>query len=88
MLYEVENEKACKKINNLRHYNIKWKGFKNISWEPENNLPDELIREYHVQKLWKEKEKKKQKNKEKQKKKTENNNKNKEGKGRNVEIKR
>ena len=47
-LYQVEKILACKRIKQQKHYKIKWLGYKETTWEPEENIPDELIRDFHV----------------------------------------
>ena len=37
-------------INGKRHYQVKWKGYNKTTWEPEENIPDELIQNFHIHK--------------------------------------
>lgn len=37
-------------INGKRHYQVKWKGYSNTTWEPEDNIPEELIHDFHIRK--------------------------------------
>ncbi|KAL8605218.1 hypothetical protein ACOMHN_031159 [Nucella lapillus] len=48
-IYFVERILACKTINNVKHYKIKWSGHKNATWEP-SHVPAHLIREFHLEK--------------------------------------
>ena len=36
---------ACKTVNNVKHYKVKWTGYNDTTWEPAGNIPDELIRD-------------------------------------------
>ncbi|XP_038062328.1 uncharacterized protein LOC119732797 [Patiria miniata] len=37
-------------IDGKRHYQVKWKGYTKTTWEPEDNIPDELIQDFHIRK--------------------------------------
>ena len=37
-------------IDGKRHYQVKWKGYNKMTWEPEENIPDELIQDFHIRK--------------------------------------
>ena len=37
-------------INGKRHYQVKWKGYSKTTWEPEENIPEELVRDFHIRK--------------------------------------
>ena len=47
--YEVEKILKCKMKNGKRQYLIKWKNFPSSSnsWEPEENLTQDLVADYH-----------------------------------------
>ena len=49
-VYLVDRLMACKTVNNVKHYKVKWTGYKETTWEPAGNIPDELIRDFHVRK--------------------------------------
>lgn len=51
-LYLVERIVRAKRINNKPHYFIKWLGFNysDNTWEPEENIPDEIIQEFKCRK--------------------------------------
>lgn len=46
-LYEVENITATKVVKGKQEYRIKWKNYKDQTWEPEENIPRELLQSYH-----------------------------------------
>ncbi|KAL8589766.1 hypothetical protein ACOMHN_027274 [Nucella lapillus] len=48
-IYFVERILACKTINKVKHYKIKWSGHKNATWEP-SHIPAHLIRDFHAEK--------------------------------------
>lgn len=48
--YEVEKILAVRKRNGIRQYKIKWAGQSPPSWEPEEYIPEALIRDFHVSK--------------------------------------
>ena len=49
-VYLVDRLMACKTVNNVKHYKVKWTGYKETTWEPAGNIPDELIRDFHLRK--------------------------------------
>ena len=49
-LYIVNKLVSSKIINKTRHYKVKWLGYRECTWEPEYNLPDHLIQEFHINK--------------------------------------
>ena len=49
-LYEVEKILASKLQNGSRLYKIKWKGYRETTWEPANFIPDQLKRDFHIRK--------------------------------------
>ncbi|KAJ8297431.1 hypothetical protein KUTeg_023962 [Tegillarca granosa] len=56
--YEVECIFACKKSGSKMEYKIKWLGYTEPTWEPKENVSDELIRQFHVNKTLKNKARK------------------------------
>ena len=32
------------------HFKVKWKGYKNCIWEPQKTIPEELIRQFYIEK--------------------------------------
>ena len=48
LVYLVDRLVACKTID--KHYKVKWIGYKETTWEPAGNIPDELIRDFHMRK--------------------------------------
>ena len=60
--YQIERIVQCKRIDCKRHYKIKWLGYPTPTWEPSENIPNELIETFHIDKTMtgtKKKEKKK-----------------------------
>ena len=51
-LFEVEKILACKRIKGVKHYKIKWLGYKNTSWEPADHVPDFLQRQFHTERTY------------------------------------
>ncbi len=47
-IYFVERIICCKKVKGRQLYLIKWRGYKQKTWEPLDNLPEWLVREFHV----------------------------------------
>ncbi len=56
--YRVERIVKSGLIGRKLHFMIKWKGYKKCTWEPKENVPDELIRDYYIRKSRKNKSKK------------------------------
>ena len=46
-LYEIEKLCAKKQIQGQTYFRVKWKGFKDTTWEPQTELPPILIQEYY-----------------------------------------
>ena len=46
-LYEVEKILTTKMIQGKRKYRIKWKNYRDPTWEPEEHIPTELLKEYY-----------------------------------------
>ena len=49
-MFEVDKILACRTRNGQKFYRIKWKGHPQTTWEPQNNIPSELIRHFHINK--------------------------------------
>jgi hypothetical protein len=49
-LYEVERLVTSRTQQGKREYKVKWVGYPQTTWEPAENLPEELIRDFHVRK--------------------------------------
>jgi len=47
-IYEVERILASRTQNGVKQYKIKWKGFPTPTWEPKDNIPDELLQQFHI----------------------------------------
>lgn len=49
--FPVDKLLKCAKIRGKKQYKVKWRGKNHPpTWEPEENIPDILIREYHINK--------------------------------------
>ncbi|VDI73304.1 Hypothetical predicted protein [Mytilus galloprovincialis] len=50
-IYDVERILKCRKRGNIKQYLIKWQGYSSSqnTWEPSNNLPNNLIQHFHAQ---------------------------------------
>jgi len=48
--YIVEKIVKSGLIGRKLHFKIKWKGYRKCTWEPKENVPEELIREYYIKK--------------------------------------
>ena len=48
--YIVDKIVKSAMIGKKLHFQIKWKNYKNCTWEPRENVPEELIREYYIKK--------------------------------------
>jgi Chromo (CHRromatin Organisation MOdifier) domain len=46
-IYFVERIVQCKGVKGKKLYLIKWRGYKEKTWEPVDNLPEWLVHEYH-----------------------------------------
>ena len=51
-VYDVERLLACKTMNGVKYYKVKWMHYplRQSTWEIESNLPGDLIRQFHVHK--------------------------------------
>lgn len=47
-LYFVERIISAKRVKGKPMYLIKWRGYKEKTWEPLDNLPSWMVQEYHV----------------------------------------
>ena len=47
-VYIVEKLLACKTIRGIRHYKVKWQGFRDTTWEPLEHIPGQLRRIFHA----------------------------------------
>ena len=61
-LFIVQRLVCSKIIKKVRHYKVKWQGYRQCTWEPEHNLPDHLIQEFHINKTVSGKKRKKKVN--------------------------
>lgn len=59
--YPIDKLLACKTQNGVKYYKVKWTGYSARTWEPAENLPSDLIREFHTSKTQKGKARKKTK---------------------------
>ncbi|VDI75598.1 Hypothetical predicted protein [Mytilus galloprovincialis] len=50
-IYDVERILKCRKRGNIKQYLIKWQGYSSSqnTWEPSNNIPNNLIQHFHAQ---------------------------------------
>ncbi|CAC5426199.1 Retrovirus-related Pol polyprotein from transposon 297 [Mytilus coruscus] len=44
--YDVEKLVQSKKVNNEQQFLVKWVGYREKTWEPEQNLPIQMVRQY------------------------------------------
>ena len=58
-LYDIEKLVKYRYRNNKRQFQIKWKDYPERTWEPEENIPNELIKEFNINKTQSGKAKKK-----------------------------
>ena len=55
----VQDLLACSRHQGRKVYKVKWKDCSKTTWEPDDNIPEFLIREFHVNKTQSGKMKKK-----------------------------
>ena len=48
--FDVHSLTKCKWVNGKRQYLVKWEGYPNRTWEPEEYIPDHLVRHFHIHK--------------------------------------
>jgi hypothetical protein len=48
--YPVEKVLKSRKMNGIRHYLVKWVGHKTPTWEPQLNLGEGLVKDFHIRK--------------------------------------
>ena len=46
--YTIDKLLQSKYFGNVKHFRVKWDGFKYTTWEPVNNLPTALVREFVI----------------------------------------
>ena len=51
--YYVDKLLRYKYVNGRKHFRVKWLGHSERSWEPEENLPPALVRQFHITKTQK-----------------------------------
>ncbi|MES9884235.1 MAG: chromo domain-containing protein, partial [Sedimenticola sp.] len=59
----VDRLLACSNYRGQKLYKVKWRNFKKSTWEPEGNIPEFIIREFHIRKTLTGKARKMQRNK-------------------------
>jgi len=47
-VYIVDRLLACKTVQGKRHYKVKWRGYRTITWEPASHIPGQLRRIFHA----------------------------------------